>query len=315
MLDSLSYDRNTDLPTHCATHDHGGGLASASMFVIYTTTTVPSLHPVPSNLSSLASTVAERIPIHFTISSFNRELTSLPCPQSSSASRETDRLPWYFINAAGCSKHAIAGRGSTVETLLAVLRRPWCVLELCCIIPVSAIEALLAFAKCAAEFDQEGYGVAVALLWHELATREEEVGNMMRSCFRGPSPLSTSALRALYPAIFSVSTQSYNGFWLRLICISALQLGISYSRLGLLLNADYSGGEKTGHDVRRCRDLFFPFYKPMHLKVASYLDRGPERNAGTEVGSERGKDDVQSKRVLLRVYAQVLERIQNEVVV
>ncbi|KAJ6602112.1 hypothetical protein B0H10DRAFT_2230332 [Mycena sp. CBHHK59/15] len=310
-----SSDPTADLPTLCSTRDHdGGGLASSnctSTFVVYTATTVPpSLQHLcrtpPPGLASLASTVAERIPIHFTISSLDGELVSLPCPPlSAGRGREVNRLPWFFINAAGCFRHAIAGRGSTVETLLAVLRRPWCVLELCCT-PVSAVEPLLAFAECAAEFDHMGYGAAVVLLRHELAAREEEdVGKVtgpILSLFGGPSLIerasrtsaSIPALRTMCFAVFSTSVRSYNGFWLRLVCISALQLGMSYSRLGSLLNGGHSGDvlalsdDEAGGGVRRWRWR----------------------------GLSEGLPNTESepKEVLLSVYARVLERIENEVV-
>lgn len=315
---------SSDLPTLCSRYDHGAGGLVGSSFVIYTVATLPptlqllSLTP-PTTLATLASTVADRIPINLSIKG---GLISLPSPALSTAGgREVDRLPWFFINAARYSKHTIAGRGSIVETLLTVLRRPWCVLELCCT-PISTVQSLLAFAEYADGFDQAGYSAAVALFRHELTARAHPDLSLCRGALN-PSR-SVAALRSLCSAVFSTSLRSYNGFWLRLICVSAFWLGISYSRLGLLLNGG-GCGKLPGGGVRRWRGLCFPFRRLGHVEAVRELDRGLEhrlRKVRSTVELERGKreenegipnTEMEPKEVLLWAYAQVLGRIGNDI--
>ncbi|KAF8076995.1 hypothetical protein FPV67DRAFT_1649674 [Lyophyllum atratum] len=268
----------TDLPALFSTYDHGGGVLSqsTSTFIIYTTTTLPpSLHPLltspPPALSELATTVANHIPIHLapSTSDLTRDLKALPAPIGS-ASREIDRLPWFFLNAATSSQHAIAGRGSPLETLLAVLLRPWCALELCCVASGGALRALLGFVRCVAELRLEGYGAAEMLLTHELEWRdreeEREQGHVRRGREGGEWFRSTPTtlrmgqrmrgtrrplydVRDMYAALFSGSMRSYNGFWLRLICVAGLELGVGYSRLGLLLSRGAAGGGDGGEPL------------------------------------------------------------------
>ena len=76
-------------------------------------------------------------------------LPTFPCETS----HQLDQKPWFFLNAAKTEPRriGIAGRGNViggtlVETLLAVLSRPWCVLELC-YSTTRAIDALLNFAQ------------------------------------------------------------------------------------------------------------------------------------------------------------------------
>jgi len=161
-----------DIPTVCSQHDTGGGVLYGTSFIIYTVTSSPTLHASSSAaLSILASKVVIQIPIHFTISDLSH-LHGIPSPTSSP--NEIDRLPYFLFNAVNRAKpdHCIAGWGTPVETLLAVLRRPWCILELCCSRD-EAVVTLLEFAR-EAEREVGGYSAAVSLLEHETKARSCE---------------------------------------------------------------------------------------------------------------------------------------------
>ena len=43
-----------------------------------------------------------------------------------------DGKSWYFLNAAMSNSYCIVGLNNVIEILPVLLRRPWCILELCC---------------------------------------------------------------------------------------------------------------------------------------------------------------------------------------
>ncbi len=220
----------SDLPALCSELDHGGGVFINSTFMVYTLNSYPPsltqemLDP-PHPLKVAASRIVSHIPFVFHLSSTD-EMTSLPVPGN--VEDEIHRIPYFFANAATCKRGlCVAGRDSVIETLLAVLRRPWCVLELCCASD-DAVSALSQFALAARDIHPSGYTAAVFLLQHELATR-------------GPHQICTarsdySRLLEVCKTVFSISSNSYNGFWLRLVCCVAVGMGLQYSVVGQMLD-------------------------------------------------------------------------------
>ncbi|OKL59294.1 hypothetical protein UA08_05222 [Talaromyces atroroseus] len=154
--------------------------------------------------------------------------------------------PHFLLNAALHERHCIIGRDSPIETLLVLLRRPWCVLEIC----VSnrhekntgVLEAMLTFARTAQEFDYAGYRTAVFLLEYELLARARTRvychSHAMKQgeCFgranaesKGYSFNSSRRVYAMCNTVFLPSLMSFNSFWIRLICVCAIELGVSFS--------------------------------------------------------------------------------------
>lgn len=228
-------------PSHlCARHDRGGGVCLGDKFAIYSTVELADfwtrqLHSNSgpfSRLLDLGTRVAATIPI---ITSLNDDrenaIVSLPyCPTRCSPA---ERKPWFLLNAKRAAYHCIIGGNSDVEALLIVLRRPWCVLELCCC-AFKTVDALLDFAKAAQEIDSRGYTAAVLLLTHE-----KEKRNAPWHTLPYPRPIwglregssSLNRIRDVCSAVFAASMHSYNSFWLGLICSCAIEMDIGFSTL------------------------------------------------------------------------------------
>ena len=229
----------SDLPALCSELDHGGGVFINSTFMVYTLTNCPPsltqemLDP-PHPLKVAASRIALHIPFVFHLSSTDK-ITSLPIPGN--VELEIHRIPYFFANAATCKRGlCVAGRNSVVETLLAVMGRPWCVLELCCGGSDEAVCALSEFAQAARDIcPSSAYTAAVLLFQHELATRQANSGGMYET--RNNTARSDSARwLEVCKTVFSISSDSYNGFWLRLVCCVAVGMGLQYSAVGQMLD-------------------------------------------------------------------------------
>ncbi|MCJ1336753.1 hypothetical protein MMC09_002031 [Bachmanniomyces sp. S44760] len=243
---------NPTLPEICAFIDQGGGVGFEDKFVVYSTTPLPDRwHTIldqtepPPSLVLAAAAVVKYLPIYLQKDYVKPGLLALPGSNSSIESSdppESFHRPWFFINSSTKLWHAIAGKGSEVETLLTVLRRPWCVLELCCCDDVS-LQAILDFAKAAMEIDPDGYEEAVNLLSYE-TSMENGSDDELLQCSNGKmAQLSDQSTilhspHKFHTSIIQSSISSYNGFWLRLIHVCALELGISYSDIGLTLDGN-----------------------------------------------------------------------------
>lgn len=244
------------LPELCAVLDRGGGVCCGDVFVVFTR------HRIPAAWSSdveyqnrfrraqrIASGITSSMAVFLCVQDLNGVgLASLPYG-TSKVQHSLSQEPWFFLNASAKEPHqiAVAGTGSATETLLAVLGRPWCVLELCCS-GLDVVEALVAFTDIALEFDSETYTVARLLLQHERETRAYKP----RRSTTIPSWVShqetaiqrtatLGKIRSLCAALFLISENSYNGFWLRVICVCALWLAIPMSQAGQCLETVNQG--------------------------------------------------------------------------
>ncbi|CAG7937436.1 unnamed protein product [Penicillium nalgiovense] len=256
MDKAVNYDPK-GLSQICASFDEGGGVALGDAFAIYSivasspawnTTSLKS--GLRAELISAASAVRNVIPVLVTTENvFAVSVVSLPCPKHPPISSACDisprdSLPWFLINASKFSKHQIIGRRDIVESLLMILQRPWCVLELCCC-DNPAISAIHRFAIVATKLNPELYSHAFILLHQELKRRTIRcLGGIKRSELSFTklwipfAELDTTwfAIKEVYADLSSSRLRSHNSFWLRLISICAPYLGISYSTLVRILS-------------------------------------------------------------------------------
>jgi hypothetical protein len=223
-------------PDLCGKFDRGGGVSNEqNTFLVYSVRPIPSAWPAApsaeqrSQLEITANAIAEQLEIWHDFS-IVRAMTLRPLPLSGVPDDDRTsigrRLPWFFINAATNGAIAIVGRESYVQTMLCVLRRPWCILELCCV-NTSALRLLLRFATQAAEFDVDGYLPAVGLLSHELRMRECRFA--VKSCPDGVPQ------KMVLKSLCLAAEESFNALWLRAIYETAFELKIAFSELGGML--------------------------------------------------------------------------------
>ncbi|QKX53111.1 uncharacterized protein TRUGW13939_00183 [Talaromyces rugulosus] len=188
--------------------------------------------------------------------------------------------PSFLLNAALHKQHCIIGQGSMTETLLVALRRPWCVLEICVGSTqeeygnsgqkaAEFLKDILSFARLAYEKDESGYVMAVFLLEHELdkrhavktshpmistlqrhgrgqfETREASTWNCQFDTTQSSQPhrwpRTSYAYASCNKAVFLPSLTSFNAFWIRLICVSAVEAELSFSALVGMLAASIPG--------------------------------------------------------------------------
>lgn len=261
------------LPELCATLDRGGGVCCGDIFVVFTRHMIPAAwrNDVKyrdrfSRAQRIASSICSRMPLFLCTEDLKGVgLASLPYG-TSKVQHSLSQEPWFFLNASTKESHQIgvAGVESAAETLLAVLGRPWCVLELCCS-SLDVVEALVAFTDVALEFDSKAYAAASSLLQHERDTRiykPRRSSAIPRWVSRQETVIQRTAtlskIRSLCAALFLISENSYNGFWLRAICVCALWLGIPMSQAGQCLETMDQGQLFLGFDLswdRFLRDL------------------------------------------------------------
>lgn len=291
----------------CAEKDRGGGVSLACRgvasnnrtFAIYTTAILPRLwrdilHErgndyYVTRLNNLAEKVSMLLPIYTAfedlVDTSKGTLESLPASpvletRRVSGNSLTENKPRFLLNAALHKRHCVIGQGSITETLLVVLRRPWCVLEICVGSTheeygdsgqnaTAFLEDVLFFASLAYEKDESGYAMAVFLLEHELDKRYAvktsdpmiatiqrdgkeqfektqanasncQLDNNTRSSQLHTWPRSSYAYASCNKAVFLPSLNSFNAFWIRLICVSAVEAGMSFSALVGMLAAGIS---------------------------------------------------------------------------
>ncbi|KAL1954213.1 hypothetical protein VTO42DRAFT_1493 [Malbranchea cinnamomea] len=214
-------------------------------------------------LQSAASALARVLPVHTTTATTGSsgpattlDLVSLPCP--SSHKRKRDQIapvvgypPWFLINAAIASKHCVVGSATVVESLLTVFQRPWCVLEVCCC-DTQTVAAALEFASVAEKLDSRTYGAARRLLSQELSSTRAAALSAASSVWStlardgwdsrtGVCGIRASRLRditEMYKALSVNGVRSHSPFWLCLIPVCAVYLGIPASELTKSLHSD-----------------------------------------------------------------------------
>ncbi|KAK6510870.1 hypothetical protein TWF506_009964 [Arthrobotrys conoides] len=297
----------------CEKYDKGGGTGIQGTFAIY------SIRPLPqpweavaspklaSELTQAAAAVAKTISIYFQLSDIDEEdlhsfSTSSPAPHA--AQSQIPRLPWFLVNAAISEKHYIVGRGSLVETLLIILRRPWCILEVCCC-EYETVSAALDFAVLARELELKAYAVSVYLLSHELSKRQlnpnEHVPVLPPTPGR-PSQPEVNALQGVYTVLSADGIQSHNPFWLRVICVCGVQLGIAFSDFlrGMCGTKVVLIPERIGSPVRYPGMIRRAFTEDLS---SSHRASDHERRGGFQVHSIR----------LVSLYKQILRELTEEV--
>ena len=264
----------------CASYDLGGGVSLGGSFVIYSVATplkpssnIRGSSKLYTELQRAASCVAEVIPVYLSSGPGMRtKFISLPYPNQNNHAqqrKETKRAnpvvgspPWFLINAAISPRHCIAGQNSVVETLLTILQRPWCVLEVCCcdIRTVAAVYKFAVAAEKRVDSNSRTYGAAVRLLGHELRKRGINANNekpedssthplpLSLECpsselwnddsVRIPSTMFTRIRETYGDLAINNGLRSHNPFWLCLISVCAVYLGISCSSFAKTLHRD-----------------------------------------------------------------------------
>ncbi|RVD83449.1 uncharacterized protein DFL_007835 [Arthrobotrys flagrans] len=298
----------------CEKYDKGGGTGIRSTFAIY------SIRPLPQpwetiaspklafQLNRAAAAVAETIPIYFRLSDVDEEdlhsfSTSSPAPHA--AQSQIPRLPWFLVNAAISEKHYIVGRGSLAETLLVILRRPWCILEVCCC-EYETVSTMLEFAILARELEPKAYAASVFLLSHEESKRQrnpnEHIPFLPLTSGR-PSQPEVNALRGVYTVLSADGLQSHNPFWLRVICVCGVQLGIAFSDFlrGMCGTKVVLIPERIGGPAR---------YGPGMIRRAFTEDLSTNHRVSDH--DQRGGFQVHSLR-LVSLYKQILQELTEEV--
>lgn len=251
-MDQVNNETADDLSQVCASFDNGGGVALGDAFAVYSIVASPpnwtntvTQSGVYAELLSAASVVSNVIPVLIKPEDVSvSDIVSLPCPTGSAFNSAQDirlenDLPWFLLNASRFSKYRIIGRKNTLEALLMILQRPWCVLELCCC-QSPAISAIHQFATVATKLSSRLYQPALKLLSHEMRERQLDTYSPIQD--RDPHstrPWTPSTehivtwleIRTLYSEMSSSRIRSHNSFWLGLISICALYLEISCSDL------------------------------------------------------------------------------------
>jgi hypothetical protein len=236
----------------CASYDAGGGVAFRNSFAIYS---IVALSPnwsrimldsdMYGELRDAASSVTALLPIFTSLDDTPLNLVSLSCPTRQQAVSNTSihprhDPPWFLINAANYSKHCILGQGSGLESLLIVLQRPWCVLELCCC-DTPILAALYTFAVVAKKIDHINYHSAARILSYEMKIRqridnEDTSLSKTLSLIRQKYTLrSLSKANSLYADLSWGSLRSHKSFWIGMISTCAVYFDLAFSDVALML--------------------------------------------------------------------------------
>lgn len=327
----------------CASFDQGGGVALGDAFAIYSIVASSpdwSTTSFKSELQELilaASAVGTVIPVLVaTESVFTVDIVSLPFSKhppfnSSRDISPRDSLPWFLVNASKFSKHQIVGRGDIVESLLVILQRPWCVLELCCC-DSPAISALHQFAVIATKLNPELYNHALVLLHHELRRRAVlSLSDIKHSGLPFTKPWISFAeldttrftVKGVYTDLSFNRLRSHNSFWLRLISTCALYLDISCSNLVLILS-DTSRGVVFSWQKHTTNQEYYSRIEQMSLHshnsvtistCNSVLLKRKSTLTFKDHGKWVGLHDLETlgsgQRFLLLIYRQVLQIISE----
>ncbi|KAA6413333.1 MAG: hypothetical protein FRX48_03079 [Lasallia pustulata] len=306
--------KGSTLPELCAKLDRGGGVCCGDVFVVFTTFMIPAAWSNDvefrdrfSRAQIAASSLASVLPFFLCMQDLKREgLASLPYGISK-VRKSLSQEPWFFLNASAKEPHhiGIAGTGSATETLLAVLARPWCVLELCCS-RLDVVEALAAFADIALEFDSKIYMAARLLLCHEKDTRTHKSRrsswisswvSQQETAVRRRETLSN--IRSLCTALFIVSENSYNGFWLRVICVCALWLAMPISLAGQCLETVDQNHLLPGFGMPW--DLFPQDLQGDKVRGAHFQANDKQTSRATRAGFSSGVTQVTPDGLAVRV--------------
>lgn len=245
----------------CALYDLGGGVCLADSFAIYSVVaflpkwaTIGVEPAVRAQLETAASLVETNLPILYKLrDSPILDLVSLPCPPpalspTNGHKSPSDQLPWFLINAARYSTHCVLGCSDTLTSLLVVLQRPWCILELCCS-DTSTVAALHEVARLAVQIDHPTYSPALRLLAHELSRRTDNGPEISEDCqFVGTSQKCTKAHGAFitYKELSGSCLRSHNSFWIGLISTCAVYFGLTFSDLTKMLGDSVCSSPSAG---------------------------------------------------------------------
>lgn len=269
----------------CASYDRGGGVGLGNSFAVYSTAELSwdwcrlrNDGELYAELAIAASAITDILPVYIAVGELSAgDTVSLPWEKGRHVTRHRGGslpacLPWFLINAMLARAHCMVGRNDVVQSLLIILQRPWCVLELCCC-DTRTVIAVYNFASLAEKFNPKIYRVATMLLSHEISTRARgdyrEYSTPLLS-FKvpyGPSHADGYAFDStarevieIYRTISITSLRSHNPFWLCLISVCAICLNVAFSELIRTLHDDISNQDiLTGLRITSSSCLFAAF--------------------------------------------------------
>jgi hypothetical protein len=335
----------------CALYDLGGGVRLDDSFAIYSVVAFPpewatiKIDPIAcARLEDAASLVASKIPILSNLRDHPLpNLVSLPCPPqalppSDSRKSPCDQLPWFLIHAAGFSQHCVLGRSDSLISLLVILQRPWCILELCCC-ETATIAALHEFARLALELDYSRYSPAFRLLAHELSRRKHSGTEAPGAYqFAGTPQSCTAECDAFitYKALSKSCLRSHNSFWIGLISTCAVYLGLAFSDMTKMLGDLVSGPQSTsaerssaleagskallseyGPHISRssqwCRPQKLRLLRRHSIAVIPHSKEDAQISGRSSLFDQKGPDPEGAQvRDLLYLYAKILEDFRED---
>ncbi|EED16927.1 conserved hypothetical protein [Talaromyces stipitatus ATCC 10500] len=307
-----------------------------------------------AELQDQANTISKSLPIY---TSWNDILQSSPGHESGHESGQVHPLtttnkssskastqshihkqkPHFLLNAAFHTKHCIIGQGSKTEALLVVLRRPWCVLEICVsnnnnLYSTKVLELVLAFARTAQRWDYKGYETAVFLLGFEIEARHRLLfltpkrvdSDYLRTYRRGMYDIPARKVYEICNTpIFLPSLRSFNSFWIRLICVCAVGLGVSFSEMIYMLchhhhhhHHHHRRGQSIEHDEQRANwhksDTGFSKTGIEFIRYDSRRHSASELRSSCPTTDNAGdEEDIVAK--MLYLYKHILGRTEDSI--
>lgn len=232
----------TDDLVRLAGQDTGGGLENDGRFLILTHTRGVTLGEVVQDdrlwlekLRRLTDDICKRLEILTS----SQQLHDHPIKALKYTS-DAPGIPWFFVNAARSSRHCIVGTGTASDTLISVLQRPWCALEICCIRDVWVVEKLLAFAKLLSEVNPFHNVIRPALSMLEAELRHRTLSNAITVentwlSYRAPMSRLDTRIRDTSSIIFAISLSSRKGTWLCAIFTMLVALDTSIGTIAASL--------------------------------------------------------------------------------
>ncbi|PLB44646.1 hypothetical protein P170DRAFT_480396 [Aspergillus steynii IBT 23096] len=235
----------------CACYDFGGGVGLGDSFAIHSIAAFSSGRKLrqdgslgDAELAEAATAVTQLLPVWINLEDVAPgQFSSLPHPTHDPAmpgkTHPLDHPPWFLVNAAASRNHCILGQDCAVESLLMVLRQPWCVLEICCC-DTQTVTRVSKFAIIAEKIYPGNYTIAIKLFSHELETRIVDRTRTLDcniNCLDDrlddwmvPHP-TLAMVRTLYTDLFFHGRHSRNPFWLCLMVVCAVSLNLAFSDL------------------------------------------------------------------------------------
>ncbi|KAJ5620034.1 hypothetical protein N7510_004018 [Penicillium lagena] len=323
----------------CASYDVGGGVALGDSFAIYSVVAWPpdwsSIEEdakLYADLKASALAVSNVLPVWITLDQNSPVgLKSLPCSHRQGRPHPRDTLPWFLINATRSTKHCVIGHGTAMQSLLMILQRPWCVLELCCC-DTATVAAIHEFTSTASKINSTTYSPALRLLSHEMDNRfkdQPQTSERWKSLSSAPMhrwariDSTWFGASAMYVELSRHILRSHNAFWLGLVVACSVYLGIAFSELVRTL-CDTTSNPLVVMHLRPISTLFkkndmfrhldsLITGKPRLRKCKSEISLCSDRKTAVEASLSPGPDTTIYRNWLIALYKKILNSMGDGV--